>query len=94
MQYVILHLPRAAAVGFGDGAFHAAGHPVGIEDHPPVDIARRPPDRLDQRRLRPQKPFLVGIEDRHQPAFGNIEPFAQQVYAHQHIIDAHAQIAD
>ena len=30
----------AAAVGLGDGAFHAAGHPVGIEDHPAIEIGR------------------------------------------------------
>ena len=38
----------AAAVGFGDGAFHRAGHAVGIEDHAAIDVARGAPDGLDQ----------------------------------------------
>ncbi len=84
----------AAAVGLGDRAFHAAGHAVGIEDHPAVDVARGAADGLDQRGLAAQEAFLVGVEDADQPAFGNVEPFAQQVDADQHVVDAQPQVAD
>jgi hypothetical protein len=41
-----------------------------------------------------RKPFLVGVEDRDQRAFGDVEPLAQQVDADQHVEDALAQVAD
>ena len=41
-----------------------------------------------------RKPFLVGVEDRDQPAFGDVEALAQQVDADQHVEGAEAQVAD
>ena len=87
-------LPLAAAVGFGDGAFHGAGHAVGIEDHAAIHVARRAANRLDQRGFAAQEAFLVRVQNGHQPAFGNVQPLAQQVDAHQHVIYAKAQVAD
>ena len=43
---------------------------------------------------RAQEAFLVGVEDRDQRAFRNVEAFAQQVDADQHVERAEAQIAD
>ena len=91
---VVLDLLFAAAVGLGDGALHRAGHLVGIEDHLAVDVARGAADGLDQRGLAAQKAFLVGVEDRDQRAFGNVEAFAQQVDADQRVERAEAKIAD
>ena len=91
---LILALLLAPAVGFGHRPLHAAGDPVGIEDHPPVDVARGAADGLDQAGLRAQEAFLVGIEDRDQPAFGDVEPFAQQVDADEHVVDPEPQVAD
>ena len=71
-----------------------AGDPIGVEDHATIDIARGAADRLDQRGFGAQESFLVGIEDRDQPAFGNVEPLAQQVDPDQHVVDPQAQIAD
>ena len=84
----------AAAVGFGDSALHRAGDLVGIEDHLAVDIARGAADGLDQRGFAAQKSFLVGIEDRDQRAFGNVEAFAQEVNADQRVEGAEPEIAD
>ena len=39
-----------------------------------------------------QKTFLVGIENRHEGHFGQVEAFAQEVHAHQHLVDTGAQI--
>ena len=40
MLDIIGHLFFAAAVGFANGAFHAAGDPVGIHDHPAFRVPR------------------------------------------------------
>ena len=64
---------------------HRVGHPVGVEDHLGVDVAGRPADRLDQRRFAAQEPLLVRVEDGHERHFGQIEPFAQQVDADEHV---------
>ena len=45
-------------------------------------------------RLAAQKSFLVGIEDRDQRAFRNIEALAQQIDADQGIESAEPQVAD
>ena len=94
VRCVIGELLLAAAVGLVERALHRSGDPVGVEDHPPVDVARGAADGLDQRGFGAQEAFLVGVEDRDQPAFGNVEPFAQQVDADQHVIDAEPQVAD
>ena len=91
---IIFELLLAPAVGFGERALDRAGDRVGVEDHAAVDVARGAADGLDQRRLGAQEAFLVGVEDRDQPAFGDVEPFAQQVDADQHVVDAEPQLAD
>ena len=45
-------------------------------------------------RSRCAKAFLVGVEDRDQRAFGNVEAFAQQVDADQRVERAEPQVAD
>ena len=91
---IIFALLLAAAVGLVERPLHRAGDPVGIEDHPPLDVAGGAADRLDQRGLGAQEAFLVGVEDRDQAAFGDVEPLAQQVDPDQHVIDAEPQVAD
>src|SRR5262245_43815048 len=84
----------APPLGLGDRPLHRAGDGVGIEDDAAVDVARGAADGLDQRRLAAQKAFLVGVEDRHQGAFGNVQALAQQVDADQHVEGAEPQVAD
>ena len=84
----------AAAVGLGHRALHRAGDLVGVEDHPAVDVARGAADGLDQRGLAAQEAFLVGVEDRDQRAFRNVEALAQQVDADQRVERAEPQVAD
>ena len=45
-------------------------------------------------RFAAQKAFLVGVEDRDQRAFGNVEAFAQQVDADQRVERAEAKVPD
>jgi predicted nucleotidyltransferase len=60
-------------------ALHRAGHGIRIEDHLAVDVAGGAADGLDQRGLAAQETFLIGVEDRDQRTFRNVEPFAQQI---------------
>ena len=87
-------LLEAAAVGLLHRPLHRAGDDVGVEDHLAVDVARRAADRLHQRGLGAQKALLVGVENRDQRAFGNVEALAQQVDADQHVEGAEPQVAD
>src|SRR5207248_8079635 len=59
-----------------------------------LDIARGSADGLDQRRARTEITLLVGVQDRHQGTFGDVETFAQQVDADQNVEDAKPQVAD
>ena len=74
-------------------ALHAAGDAVGVHDDPAVDVAGGAADGLDQRGLGAQEALLVGVEDRDQRAFGDVEALAQQVDADQHVEGAEAQVA-
>src|SRR6266404_2132951 len=91
---VVFDLLLAAAIGLGDRALHRAGDLVGVEDDAAVDVARGAADGLDQRGLAAQKTFLVGVENRDQRAFGNVEALAQQIDADEGVEGAEAQIPD
>ena len=76
-----------------DRALHRVGHPVGVQNRAAVQVAGAAADGLDQRSRRAQEAFLVGVENRDQRDFRQIETFAQQVDADQHVELALAQIA-
>src|SRR6185503_21151450 len=63
---VELQLLATPPVGFLDRALNRAGLAVGVQNRPPVEVARRAADRLNQRVLRTQEAFLVRVEDRDQ----------------------------
>ena len=44
--------------------------------------------------LRPQEPFLVGVEDRHERDLREVEPFPQEVDADEGVEDAPPQVSD
>ena len=71
--------------GLVDRPLHRVGDPVGVQDHLGVHVAGRAADGLHQRRFAAQEAFLVGVENRHQRHFGQVEPFAQQVHADQRV---------
>jgi hypothetical protein len=85
LRFVEGDLLEPSAFGFGDGALHRVGDPVGVENRGAVQVARGAADGLDQRTLGAQEAFLVGIEDRHQRHLRNVQAFAQQVDADQHV---------
>ena len=90
---VVGHLFLAAPVGLGQRALHAARHPVGIHDDAAFGVARGAANGLDQRGLGPQEAFLVCVQNGDQPAFGDIQPLAQQVDADKHVERPKAQVA-
>ena len=83
---------RAAALGLVDRPAHRVGDAVRVEDGDAVQVARRAPGRLDERRLRPQEPLLVGVEDRDERDLGQVEPLAQEVDAHEDVEDAAPEV--
>ena len=74
---IVLRLLLAAAVGLGHRPLHRAGDVIGIENDLAVDVARGTADGLHQRGFRTQEAFLIRVQNGHQPALGNIQPFAQ-----------------
>ena len=91
MLLVVGALNSATAVGFADSLFHRVRHAVGVEDRAAFEVARRTAHGLDQRPGRAQEAFFVGIENRYERNFRQVEAFAQQVDADQHIELAFAQ---
>ncbi len=85
MRQVVRHLFDAAALGLIHRALHRVGDPVGIQNRRAVQVARGAAYGLDQRAFGTQEALLVRVENRHQRHFRNIEPFAQQIDADQHI---------
>src|SRR3954447_5279098 len=91
---VVLLLDRAPPLRLRDRELDRVGHLVRVQNRHAFEIARAAADGLDQRRLRTEKTFLVRIEDSHARAFGDVEPFPQQVDADQHVVRADAEVAD
>ena len=68
--FVVLHLNRAAAVGFVNGLLHRTRHPVGVHEHFSPVVAGGAANRLNQRADVAQEAFLVGVHDGHERDFG------------------------
>ena len=66
---------------------------IGVQNHLRVHVTGGPADRLHERRLAAQKAFLVGIENRDQRNFRQVETFAQQVHADEGLELALPQVA-
>jgi hypothetical protein len=92
--FVVRHLLGAAPIGLVHRPSHRIGHPLSAYRMavPFRWRAARPMVWISARRT--QEAFLVGIEDGHQRHLGNVQPFAQQVDADQHVEFAQAQVAD
>src|SRR5258708_4814743 len=67
--------------------------PIGIENHPSVLVASRSSGGLYQTRFAAKKALFVGIENRHQSHFRQIETIAQKIESLQKIEIPQAQIS-
>ena len=94
MRLVIGLLYAAASIGLVDGPLHGICHHIRVHDHVAVYVSGRAAHRLDQRGLRTQEAFFIGVQDRHQRDLRNIQALAQQIDAHQHIEHIHAHVPD
>src|SRR3989338_3957130 len=91
--FVEAELDLPAAAGLVERLPHGVGHRVGIEQRRAADVPRGPADGLDERSLRAQEAFLVGVEHGDQRNLGEVQPLAQQVDADEDVEGAAAQIA-
>ena len=57
-------------------------------------MAGGPTNGLNQRTLGPQKALLVRIKNGHQRNLRQVQALPQQVYPHQHVVFAIAQILE
>src|SRR3712207_7600190 len=73
--------------------FRSVGLLVGVHQHRAADVARRAPDRLDQRRLAAEEALLVGVQDRHERHLGQVEPLAQEDRKSTRLNSSHANIS-
>ena len=89
---VVAVLDAASPLRLVDGRAHARRHVVGVHHDSSLDVPRRPPDRLDQRAVRAQVPFFVGVEDRHERHLGQVQPLPQQVDPHHHVVHPQPQV--
>ncbi len=66
---------------------------IGVENRAAVDVPGGAANRLNEGAGGPQKPFLVRVENRDERNFRQVEAFAQQVDADEHVKRAEAQVA-
>src|SRR5207302_1202239 len=76
-----------------DSEPQGVGDSVSIEDRNAVDVSCGAADRLNQRRLRPQKTFLVSVQHRDAGDLRHVETFAQQVDTNQHVENPYPEVA-
>ena len=93
MLAVVGFLFGAAAIGFADGLAHGVGHAVGVENGAAFEVAGAAAHGLDQRGGAAEVAFFIGVENRDERNFREIEAFAQQVDADEHVEFAAAQVA-
>src|SRR6266568_3080498 len=91
--FIESHLLGAAAIGFVDGLIHGVSAAVGIENGAAFDMAGAAADGLNQRSGAAEIAFLVGVENGDKRDFGQVQPFAKQVDADEHVKFTAAQIA-
>ena len=91
MLLVVLHLFLSTPVGLVHGLPHAVGDLVCIENNPAIHVTCCPARRLREGAVGTEEPLLVGIQHRYQRYLRQVQSFAQQVDADQHIKEATAQ---
>ena len=85
MLNVVSQLFFTTAIRFIESFSHRFGYVVSEHDHLTANVPGRPADRLNERTRRPQKAFLICIQDRHQRNLGQVQPLAQKIDADQYI---------
>ena len=82
---VVRDLTLATALRLADRLRHRLRDHVGVHDDLALDVARRATDRLNQRRAAAEIAFLIGIEDADERYLRQVETFAQEIDADEHV---------
>src|SRR2546427_1473551 len=91
--FVVSQLLGAAPIGFIDGLPHGTCHYIRVENGPAADVTRAAADGLNQSRGAAQITFLIRVENGDEGDFGQIQAFAQEIDADQHVEYAAAEVA-
>ena len=75
-------------------ALHGGRLGVGVHDDQALGVARGAADGLDEARLAAEEALLVRVEDGDEADLRQVQALAQEVYAHEHVELAEAQVAD
>ncbi len=90
--HVVSHLLFAPAVALLYGEAHRVGARVAVEDDVALGVACGASRNLGYGAHVAEETLLVGVEYGHQGHFGQVEPLAQQVHAHQHVEHSAAEV--
>src|SRR5438874_13691389 len=89
VYYLSLH----DALDLVDGLIHRVGAAVGIKNGAAFDVTRAAANRLNQRSGAAKIALLIGVENRDERNFRQVQTFAQQVDSDEHVKFTAAQIA-
>src|SRR5450830_2123742 len=92
MFLVVVQLVLTAPARLRHGAAHRAGNLIGVHDDGAGHIPGGPAHGLQKRRISAQETFLVGYQNGDQRDLRQVQTFAQQVDADQHVDVARAQL--
>ena len=84
----------ATPVGFADGFLHGCGDGVGIHDDQTVEVPGGASCRLGQGPARTQEALFVGIQDGYKGNGRDVQTFAQEVHANEHVKETVLEILD
>ena len=94
MLLVVGDLDLATPVRLRHRLVDRLGHLVRVQEHLPVDVASRTPDRLDERGATAEEALLVRVEHRDERDLRQVEALAQEVHADEHVELAEAELTD
>ena len=94
MFFVVGFLQGTAALRLVDREAHGIGHHIGVHDNMALAVSRGTADGLDQGGFGTQETFFIGIQDRHECDFRDVETLTQKVDTDEHIEDIETHITD
>ena len=93
MLFVVLLLDKAPARRLGHRVAHRVRLAVGVHEDLPVGVARGAAARLDEGARAAQEALFVGVEDRDEGDFGQVEAFPEKIDTDQHVELAAPEVA-
>ena len=88
MLPIVGFLNLAPTHGFFYCLLHGSSNGISVHYHMGIDVPGSTTHGLDERLLRPEVAFLVGIEYGHQTHFWQVQSLTKEIDPHHHIVDA------